>query len=787
MKAFVFTTNRALKAFYEEQKNKDALLDKAFSVRDFFASLLLSDKFKASEYERLLLMQKACKQCKKSEEVLKIPSNFFAFLKNYEYLFSFFKELCLAKKEIKDLKNQDLYALYDEHLDILDELLKNYFCNLEKANLYDELSLIKNFKLNLDFLKNYESIVFYMDGFLSPFESELLELISKELPLSLHFKTSQFNLDFLKSLSFLKELELEKNKAYIFDLNTKKLSLEGDFSHQASFVSVQKFELRSLQVSFVFNEISKFVRAGIEPSKIALITPDESFCELLRLFDRYNMLNFASGISIKTSLFYQRLKALYNALIDDNFSYDENEAYFSDEKTSFDLKNTLLKSFDLKVYKELKKELLEEVDFEYFSSFILSLIEDESLEIRDQIQNELFFIKSLLEFEKLSLKELLELFIMKLSSLKQSFVGGGAVTVMGLLESRGLCFDGVIIVDFNDEFIPKRSASAMFLNEAVRKKAGLISAENRENLQRFYYESLMKNAKRVSLCYVENEERLKARFLDELGLNIKEENTHSSLAFLRALQYTKTPKKLDLNPLKAPSLKYDLFKEKLSFTRLDLFLKHKRSFFYKYILGIKEARALNLSFEPKNIGIFLHKLLELYYQGSKNDFDFKRFMSLLKEQAKKTELSRLDLKRLELRFKDFERLEKEHFSKGFKILHTEYKLERKLDEKITLQGIIDRIDEGLNFKLIIDYKSGKIPEKSFQPAFYQLLFDEKAEFCFYDLQNMKKDKGKDTKTLDELKETLKRLKSELEEELCFENEQKNEYCPYKLIYEKDLK
>lgn len=53
----------------------------------------------------------------------------------------------------------------------------------------------------------------------------------------------------------------------------------------------------------------------------------------------------------------------------------------------------------------------------------------------------------------------------------------------------------------------------------MRKKAGLISYDRRENLQRFYYESLMKNALEVSICFVENEEKSKSRFLDELDFD----------------------------------------------------------------------------------------------------------------------------------------------------------------------------------------------------------------------------------------------------------------------------
>ncbi|WXG60951.1 hypothetical protein VB002_05660 [Campylobacter concisus] len=79
-----------------------------------------------------------------------------------------------------------------------------------------------------------------------------------------------------------------------------------------------------------------------------------------------------------------------------------------------------------------------------------------------------------------SLKQLSEIFLLNISRLSIDDVGGGKISVMGMLESRGMKFDGVIIVDFNDNFIPARSANEMFLNSKVRQKAGLISYIERE-------------------------------------------------------------------------------------------------------------------------------------------------------------------------------------------------------------------------------------------------------------------------------------------------------------------
>ncbi|ELU0228018.1 hypothetical protein SAZ66_000808, partial [Campylobacter coli] len=585
----IFSSSRKIKEYQEKAKAKNALLDSAFLVSDFLDRVCVVNSFKASSYESLLLMQEACLKSKDLEKKLGISAEFFAFLKNNEYLFSFFKELSLEKKSIQDLKNNDYYATYNEHLEILDEVYTNYLLLLKQHNLYDDLSLAQEYKLNLDFLNEYEGIYYDLQGFLSKFEEDLLCEISKIKSTIISFKTSKFNLEYLLELDFLKDIHLELDMFYEVNLSQKKILKQEKLSNPNTLIKLKAFELRSLQCAFVMDEISNFVRAGIDPEKIAVITPDESFCELLKLFDKNNMLNFASGVSIKESLFYQKIKALYNGANSDAFIYKIDENYFEQEKMIFDYHNTLLHYLELQ-FEDFRTRFDQICDLQYFENLIHSFLKDESQELMNLVQKELCFIKDLLKNKSLKLKELMQLFFMQLDQIKLSYVGGGKVTVMGLLESRGLSFDGVVILDFNEDFVPKRSINELFLNNEVRKKAGLISYERRENLQRLYYENLIKNAKKLSISFVENEEQTRSRFLDELDFNFFEEKTTPSKAYLNALKLGYQGVRLNLNPIKAPVLKHDIFEKELSFSRLNLFLNQKRTYFYRYILELPEPR-----------------------------------------------------------------------------------------------------------------------------------------------------------------------------------------------------
>ncbi|EAK1045501.1 hypothetical protein A7U28_01000 [Campylobacter upsaliensis] len=794
MKLYVFSSSRKIKEYYQQSKGTNALIDQALSVAEFLDKICLSQGFRASAYEQLLLMQEACKKSQNLEQKLGISTEFFAFLKNNEYLFSFFRELALENKSIKDLQNSDYYASYNEHLEILDCVFQNYLNLLKRENLYDELSLPLSYTLNLDFLEDYESIIYDLEGFLSHFELSLLLQIAKHKELILRFKTSKFNLAYFKELPFLKDVNLKENYHYEFNITQNILLKKESLKPKSAFIKVQQFELRILQAAFVFDEISSFIRAGLRAEDIVVITPDEGFCDFLRLLDQNNMLNYASGVSIKESLFYQRLRSLYESANLDDFHFDDNKDYFN-EAQNFDLHNSLLHYFELD-FKEFKEHFTKECEFSYFETLIKQFLANENSELRLFVEKELFFIKNLLTNQKLNLKQILELFFIQISSFKQSYVGGGAVTAMGILESRGLSFDGVIVVDFNEDLIPKRSVNELFLNNEVRTKAGLISYEKRENLQRFYYEQLFKNAKKISICYVENEEKSRSRLLEDLEFRLDLTKEFSQKAYLNALKLNYKAKQINLEPPQAPKLKHNLFATPLSYSRLTLFLESKRTYFYKYIKHLKEPRELKMDIKEqndrkrlKNLGIFIHRILELYYKHY-DFFDEKLFASLLENEGQKEGLDTLDLELLKIKFKEFAKKEQERFKQGYHIKHLELNMDKSIileGQRIELTGKIDRIDSNERFgELILDYKSGKIPEKSYQLAFYKLLYDENAHAAFYDLNDFELKEGKDTKSVFALKEELEKLLKEVDKEIVFENE-KSDFCPYKLLYEKDLK
>ena len=749
MKLLVFSTKRSVRAFYDNQKSQNSFLNSAITIGEFFESAIIVPNLKkATEIIQILTMQEAVLQTKAAHEILQIPSEFFAFLKNHDYLFSFFKELKHEKISIKDLKNQDIYAHYDEHLDILNELEQIYLNLLQNASFYDDISVADKYEINENFIKSYDEIHIDIDGDLSAFFWDIITKSAEICEVFLNFKSGKFNQKTISQISNLTGLNLTQNKQYQINLTKKQIVSQSDWDFVCepvlSFVSS-----RSAQCAFVFDEISEFLRKGIKASKIAVILPDEKFASVLQNADKNKMLNFATGTNFENTAEFAIFSSLKTAL-DLNLDYKFDENYLQKSKILEKNQSNLhfLKISD-EIYQSYKQIYNQICSYDEFVRQIWLNLANSNDQIKQIILEIIFELKTAVELNLLKFNQIYDLFLTKLKSKSLPDVGGGEITVIGILESRGSEFEGVVIVDFNDNLVPKRSQKEMFLSSKIRAKAGLSSHFDRENLQRFYFESIVKNAKSVSICFVNDEEKIKSRFAK--SLNCKEVQKYSQSAYLNGL---KTPN-LNLNLTKENFIaKHDFFASPLSFSRLDTFIKSPRAYYYKYVLGLREPRDLEMQASIK--GSIIHECLEIYFKQNPDYFDEAKFKQIV-ENSSLDRIAKFELFHI---LGDFAFRQNEHFKKGFHVHKCEFSC-KKIYKNISLEGKIDRID--INDKTgeicLIDYKTGSIDDKSLQLAFYEALYGKNAKGFYFSLKDIdfKKSEKVDIGSLDEVLDELKAI------------------------------
>ena len=744
-----------------------------------------------------------------------------------------------------DLKFSDIYADYEEHLGILEAVLARYKELLAAENLYDGIALPEIYELNGGFVREFREIYLEVDGFLSEFEWELFSEIAKLTTLKIIFQTSKFNKKLISKLAEISGIEASEFSLYgEFELNLSSRELrKTDSVRKNPLVLKRSFSARSLQAAYAMAKASEFVADGIKPENIAVILPDESFAEILRLHDRGKMLNFAMGESFMRTRFFQILKCIVTAINDKirvNLSEDN---YKNFNEFEFNLHEFGVTS---ELFAKFKNGFEAPCSFEDFRALMEEILALESDHAAAQkAREELFYAQSLARYFSFTLRQICEIFLIKLARLRLDHVGGGKIGVMGVLESRGLKFDGVIVLDFNDDLVPKRSVNEMFLSSRVRQKAGLIGYVDRENLQRFYYESLIGGAKKAAICYAANEEKIASRFLGEFNAvedarygdesyaalfngefdgeinpHLDEKNEakpkqaktakeRSLFEFDEADGELNSADKFDENAAqnetpsqnrqtvnlinftrKTPAkpkifeqdiiVKHDFFAIPLSFSRLNTYLQCPRRYYYRYILNVKPP-VMPQTASAADFGNSLHRALFEYYSKFER-FDLAKFETVLRE----LNTPPLEREITMIKMEKFKAVEDARYEAGWRVQG----LEKELDSVfagVRITGKIDRIDGRGGELAVIDYKSGKFDAKSLQLPFYEALVGRPCEGYFYDLRDNMNLVASEAST-DALGEAIEQLKS-INNTLINFGEAKgamSEYEDYKILVKGEL-
>ncbi|GAA8941304.1 ATP-dependent deoxyribonuclease AddB [Helicobacter pylori] len=656
---FVFSSTRRLKHFYLEQG--EGFLPNAMSMGSFFEqAFYIPNKKKIPNSARLILMIdtiKAIAKEKKSilEGLLLFENSFLGYLESTSFLFDLFDELSSACIKLNELSSKDIYLDYEKHLEVLEMIYDRYIKKLEGLGFYDKIMQEKPAILK-EFFEHFSSIEWHLDGFMSVFERQCLLEAAELVPITLHLSCDKYNQKFLEFLN----LKLETDCDYSIDFKTQKIlsqtpkrqKIEPKLYANSSYLK---------QSTLVLQTIEEYLQKDNDPNKMAIITPNADFLPFLKLLDKNNNLNFAMGLGAKNSPYYTELVKILENL--------ETSGFDLSASPLLDLENLTLALLEQQSSKE--KAPLKEAHSQIMHQYHL---------LKDTLKN-------------YSLKDLLHLYLQEFeANFRLDDSSGGKIRVMDTLETRGMQFDKIVIVDFNETCVPSLKDCDLFLNSALRKSLNLPTLLDKKNLQKHYYYQLFKNSKEITLSYIESETSKVSNMLLELNLHIE-------------------PIK-DAYTLFAPSLSKDYQEEEIkaaipkdfsfSASSLNAFLTCKRRFYYHYMKCFKES--------PKDksnsaVGSLLHELLKEVYEKDKNPYALEeRLIQLLETKGNITPKERLDTLIALKKIQAFYIKEKERFHAKIKILDLEKSFETTI-QGVAFKGRIDRIDKTAdNEVILLDYK-----------------------------------------------------------------------------------
>ena len=189
------------------------------------------------------------------------------------------------------------------------------------------------------------------------------------------------------------------------------------------------------------------------------------------------------------------------------------------------------------------------------------------------------------------------------------------IQIMGVLETRNLDFDHVLLLSCNEGNLPKGINDTSFIPYSIRKAYNLTTADHKVDIYHNYFRRLLQRASDVTILYNNSTNDGKTGEMSQFMLQLLVESPHPIT--LKTLQAGQQPSWNQPQPInKSPELIEVLrqrFSEKpLSPSALSLYLRCPLQFFYRYAAGLDEYKEED-PMDSRLFGNIFHKAAHLLY------------------------------------------------------------------------------------------------------------------------------------------------------------------------------
>ena len=357
------------------------------------------------------------------------------------------------------------------------------------------------------------------------------------------------------------------------------------------------------------------------------------------------------------------------------------------------------------------------------------------------------------EYEYFTDLKTLSLFFKQLiSSETLSFQGEPlrGLQLMGMLETRVLDFENIILTSTNEGILPASSQQNSFIPFDVKIEFGLPTFKEKDAIFSYHFFRLLQRAKNIFILYNTEHDVFgsgeKSRFVTQLEM-MRDDIIYKNIS------PKVIPSKTALKEIPKSEVTFERLKELaekgISPSALTNYLYNPVSFYKQKILKIKEFDDVEETVAFNTLGTVVHEALDELYTPFVGRFLSEENVSKMEKEA-----SNLVKKHFKIQFKNGDistgknRLIFEvanRFVSNFllkeiallkdkknklKIIATEENLFAEItiegiDFPVKLHGQVDRVDELNGVLRIIDYKTGMVSSANLRVPEFENLRDEK--------------------------------------------------------------
>ncbi|WP_439130121.1 PD-(D/E)XK nuclease family protein [Polaribacter sp.] len=333
------------------------------------------------------------------------------------------------------------------------------------------------------------------------------------------------------------------------------------------------------------------------------------------------------------------------------------------------------------------------------------------------------------------LKTLAQFFKQLISSESLSFQGEPlkGLQLMGMLETRVLDFENIIIASANEGILPANSQQNSFIPFDVKVQFGLPTYREKDAIFSYHFFRLLQRAKNVYILYNTEHDVFgsgeKSRFVTQLEMMRTD-------VIQKIVSPKVLPQKIELKEITKNNSIFSqlqiLAQKGFSPSSLTNYLHNPIAFYKQKILQIKEFDDVEETVAHNTLGTVVHETLDELYKPFVGKFlkleDVKKMEETARNLVAKhftihfkngnitTGRNRLVFEvanRFVVNFLAKEKILLRNDTNQLKILATEENLTTQievegLDFPIKIHGNVDRVDELNGVIRIIDYKSGMV-------------------------------------------------------------------------------
>ncbi len=197
------------------------------------------------------------------------------------------------------------------------------------------------------------------------------------------------------------------------------------------------------------------------------------------------------------------------------------------------------------------------------------------------------------------------------------------IQIMGVLESRNLDFDHVLMLSCNEGNMPKGVNDSSFIPHSLRKAYELTTIDHKTAIYAYYFHRILQRASDITLLYNNATDdghtgemsRFMLQLLVESGQTICQYALKAGQQMVprNAVPIMKTPAVMDILRERFEK-KADTHHALLTPTAINTYQRCSLSFFYRYVGGLKEIDDEELPIDDRIFGVVFHAASQYLYQ-----------------------------------------------------------------------------------------------------------------------------------------------------------------------------